>query len=391
MLSYKITQQLDGSKNGLLDGCTFAVSHIAITPDASHIAVEHSFGNTGVWNRQKDGSYTFQQLIEPFYTWGNGIDITPSGSHIVTRSNDHIARVWKLQSNGCYIQQKLGKVPERISYVAITPDGSCIVLASWDFLHVFTVQKDGSYISQLIGRESTFLNVKLSSDGSRIATINNFGAICVWTRQSDKSYIPQLLNGNTPTNNSIAMTPDGSCIVSGSWKNNITYIWRLQPDGSYTREQINDRIGFTLITPDKACIFIGNVTTSLILTLQNGSYVPQKLIGKYLWPALGDACITNDGQTIVTFDSRSGGAVIFSRQMNGEYVYQQPLWYTSNIEFASEEEEILEKHAGHVTSVAISPDGSHIVTGCENGDILIWTSTTKKRPTVEQALFTATV
>ena len=237
----------------------------------------------------------------------------------------------------------------RITSVAFSPDGNLLATGSnggkanlWD---VATQQKTATFG---IGRSVAF-----SPDGASVAV--GGADIALWD-VSTKARIATLSIGNLV--NSIAFSPDGFTLASGSWGQDRTIkLWNL-----VTRE--------TIATLD------GNGVTSTVAFSPDGTTLASGGWGEAairLWDISTRRHIATLSDTKLRFgDIRSvafspDGTTIASGSGSG-YIYELlNLWDVQTRNHVA-----TLANRGSIHSVAFSPDGSIVVSGTNEGAIKLW-------------------
>ncbi|KAF9060368.1 WD40-repeat-containing domain protein [Rhodocollybia butyracea] len=180
------------------------------------------------------------------------------------------------------------------------------------FLRAFTVYGQLLCIQSLTSGDIN--SVAFSPDGKHIASGSSDHNIHIWDSKTGKEL--QVFRGHTELVLSVAYSPDGKRIASGSW-DGTTRIWN-----SETGEQLQVLRGHT------------DVVRSVAFSSPDGKYIVSG----------------SDDRTIRVWDSETGG-----------------------------EQKVLRGHSGEVNSVACSPDGKKIVSGSDDQTIRIWNLETGKR------------
>ncbi|KAG9087310.1 hypothetical protein FS749_003012 [Ceratobasidium sp. UAMH 11750] len=170
-----------------------------------------------------------------------------------------------------------------------------------------------------------------------------------------KEPVDQPLEGHTKAVSSVAYSPGGALVASGSWDNTIR-IWDTQtgkPVGQPHKGHTHD-VNLVSYSPDGAYIASGSDDyTVRIWHAQTGQLLGQPLKGHTgrVWsvaysPDGAYIASGSDDHTIRIWDARTGQPV------------GQPL----------------KGHIGSVYSVAYSPDGAYIVSGSDDRSVRIWDS-----------------
>jgi WD40 repeat protein len=222
----------------------------------------------------------------------------------------------------------------------------------------------GSMIQTLEGHIDGVSTVAITPDGKKIVSGSWDFTIRVWDLENDDgSNKVKTLEGHRGVIDSIAITPDGKKIVSGSQDNTIR-VWDLEsgsqikklgnPDWIYQR--VVTPFNSIAITPDgKKIVSAGGGTqdnTIRVWDLESGSQI-KKLEGH---ERIVDAiAITPDGKKIV-----SGARDRTIR-----------VWDLENDD-GSNKVKTLEGHMDGVSTVAITPDCKRAVSGSKDNTIRVW-------------------
>jgi WD40 repeat protein len=200
----------------------------------------------------------------------------------------------------------------------------------------------------LTGHTNDVLSVAYSPDGSQIASGSVDRTIKIW----DSSTVTEIrtLIGHTSIVYSVSYSPDGRQIASGGYDNNIK-IW-----DSSTGEEIRTLTGHTddvyslAYSPDGSQIASGSVDRTI-----------------KIWDA-------TTGEEIRTLTGHTSYVSSVSYSPDGSRIASGSGDRTIKIWDASTGEEIrtLTGHTRHVKSIAYSPDGSQIVSGSTDHTIKIW-------------------
>lgn len=267
------------------------------------------------------------RLVVPIgHTSGvNAADISPDGRLILTGSRDGTAKLWN--RSGQEIRTfKVGET--EVTAVAVSPDGRFMVTGAqdqsvklWDLSgqEILAFETSGSITS-----------IAISSDGEWLAAGTVDTIAVVWNRRTGK--IAQILTGHSKTVNSIAFSPDGRFILTGSW------------DG---RSVPNPDAAFVMGAPE---------------TIEEGQGTAK------LWDrATGREIRTfgphNDLVTAVAFSPDDGGKQILTGSLDGT----AKLWDMDS----GKEIRTYEGTGDYITTVAFSPDGKRVLTGSQWGAVQI--------------------
>ncbi len=184
----------------------------------------------------------------------------------------------------------------------------------------------------------------------------------------------QTLEGHADDVTSVAWSPDGMRVVSGS-RDNTLRIWDATSGESLlTLEGHGDGVVSVAWSPDGACIVaaswgealrIWDVASGESLRILKGHRGP---VSSVAWSPDGSLIVSgSDDETLRIWDSAG------YQPLNTDFVTRRDGETLRTQDSASEESfQVLIGHAGEVTSVSWSPDGTRIVSGSNDNTLRIW-------------------
>jgi WD40 repeat protein len=153
---------------------------------------------------------TFQRHRE----WTDGVAISPDGYHALSAGRS--IRLWRA-SNGRLVRTYKGAAAS----VAFSPDGSRFVtdtamadntLRLWD-------TQSGKILRTFSGHTSAVLSMAFSPDGRHVLSGSDDSTARLWDVETGS--LLQTYTGHTARVSSVTFSPDGSRILSGSWDGTI--------------------------------------------------------------------------------------------------------------------------------------------------------------------------
>ncbi|WP_341732065.1 hypothetical protein [Microcoleus sp. EPA2] len=205
-----------------------------------------------------------------------------------------------------------------------------------------------SIVHTLSGHIIDVVSLALSPDGQTLVSGSNDKTIKIW--QLSTGQLLRTLTGHSSLVFSVAISPDGQTLVSGSSDKTIK-IWQLST-GQLLRTLTghSDWVRSVAISPDGQTLVSGSGDGTIkIWQLSTGQELRTLTGPSYL---VFSVAISPDGQTLVSASSEQ----------------TIKIWQLST----GQELRTLTGHSNNVCSVAISPDGQTLVSGSSDNTIKIW-------------------
>ncbi|KIJ55996.1 hypothetical protein M422DRAFT_78458, partial [Sphaerobolus stellatus SS14] len=208
----------------------------------------------------------------------------------------------------------------------------------------------------LPGHTDLVQSVAFSPDGKCIVSGSDNKTIQIWDAETGEN-VGEPLEGHTGGVVSVAFSPDGKHIVSGSYDKTIR-IWNAETGKSVggPLEGHTGGVGSVAFSPDGKHIVSGSSDNTIrIWDAETGKNMGEPLEGHTC--CVGSVAFSPDGKHIVS----------------GSFDQTIRIWDAETGENVGEP---LKGHTGWVVSVAFSPDGKRIVSGSFDKTIRIWDSET---------------
>ncbi|TIC35312.1 WD40 repeat-like protein [Wallemia mellicola] len=219
------------------------IRSVCFSPDAKYLATGAEDKQIRVWDIAK-------RKIKSLFTGHKqeiySLDFSSDGKFIASGSGDKTARLWDVETNTCLhtfniediIMCDTGPIDSGVTSVAISPDGRMVAAGSLDTkVRVWDV-KTGQQLERLTGHKDSVYSVAFAPDGQSLVSGSLDRTLKIW----DLSGTIKAINGGNPPQVqneingektgyavcintlvghkdyvlSVAVSPDGQWIVSGS-------------------------------------------------------------------------------------------------------------------------------------------------------------------------------
>ncbi len=366
---------------------TRAVNSIAFAPDGETLAVGTGNGNDNDGTVQLRNVAT-HRLIGRLVLGSNAgtvysVAFSPDGNILATGSGDGMARLWDVATRRRIGSPLSDGADDPVDSVAFSPDGRTLAIGTWggtaQLWNVATRQQTASLSD---GTEAIY-SVAFSPDGKTLATgtgtgngssTGTGGAVQLWDVTTGQQ-IGGPLSDDSGTVASVAFSPDGKTLATGSW-DGTARLWNVgvapyslieNPPG----QQGTNRIYSVAFSPACKALATGASTDSGVtvqlwdtaahrpisppLSSSISPLSPVALSPACKFLAVGGGSLTRPDGTVQLWDG------ITHRQIG-----------------------ILSSSTGPVDSLAFSPDGKTLAVGTidttgTSGAVLLWEVATHRQ------------
>ncbi|APA08683.1 hypothetical protein sscle_04g034530 [Sclerotinia sclerotiorum 1980 UF-70] len=225
-------------------------------------------------------------------------------------------------------------------------------IPSWIYKISRTRSNWSAALQTLEGHSGSVKSVAFSPDGTKVASGSHDNTIRLWDAMTGESL--QTLEGHSDWVKSVAFSPDGTKVASGSDDETIRLWDAMTGESLQTLEGHSDSVSSVAFSPDGTKVASGSDDETI-----------------RLWDAM-------TGESLQTLEGHSGSvsSVAFSpdgtKVASGSHDKTIRLWDA----MTGESLQTLEGHSGSVSSVAFSPDGTKVASGSHDKTIRLWDAMT---------------
>ncbi len=187
-------------------------SWVALSPDASLLAVGDAEGEIDLWDLRSDG--------EPRKLCGHqstvwGLDFSPDGTLLASASEDGTVGLWDT-TTGERIRTLRGH-QNGAARVSFSPDGSVLATAGFDRTILLYPALLDPPLPPLVGHTDRINRIAWSPDGNTLASGANDALVRLWDVHTLAPAL-DIYSPNGPVRN-LSFSPDGRSLISCGWWN----------------------------------------------------------------------------------------------------------------------------------------------------------------------------
>ncbi|RXW24196.1 hypothetical protein EST38_g1638 [Candolleomyces aberdarensis] len=331
---WDMRQESMGELVRVIGGHEGAVTTVAYSPDDQMLVSGSADRTVRVWDASS-GELLYGPL-EGHFNCVNCVAFSPDGQRVASASEDEKIQFWDFQQEEVVLGPLEGHT-DGVTSIAFSPDGRKLVSGSHDGILILWDTTEGTIVCEpFTGHRSGVTSVAFSPRGHRILSSSCDNTLLVWDAESalqggEEYPLTPFLDIPAHQDNvkSVAFSPDGSRIVSGSDDETIR-LW-----DAATGEAISD-IRFHCSEMD-------------------GHHWQRFPLPPSHRQGVDVVAYSPDGEFIASAGGNSDGAIAVWHSASGELHHP-----------------ILRGHGGGITSLVFLPSSYYLVSSSYDGTIRIW-------------------
>ncbi|KAH8662952.1 WD40-repeat-containing domain protein [Tricladium varicosporioides] len=315
----------------------------------------------------KEGGSIDRFLHQSYLFWLEALSLMRTLSSGVKESPNLCAFIHDAKRFALYNQLVIDQTPLQVycSALVFTPEKSIVretfenYTPSWIKLKPKVQPHWNAMLQTLEGHTNEVSSVAFSPDGKQVVSGSYDGTVRLWDVVTGKQVLPAL-EGHTSLVTSVAFSPDGKQVVSGSYDNTVR-LWDAATGKQVlpALEGHTSEVSSVAFSPDGKQVVSGSWDKTVRLW--------DVATGKQVLPALEG----HTSQVSSVAFSPDGKQVV-----SGSWDKTVRLW---DVVTGKQVLLALEGHTSLVTSVAFSPDGKQVVSGSYDETVRLWDVATGKQ------------
>jgi len=310
---------------------------------------------------------------------------SPNGQLVATASSDFTTKIWEAKTGN--LRHTLAGHTSALNGVLFSPDGDRLMTISADYTARIWNPETGQDIFELKGHDGAINHAVYSPDGQMLATASEDGTIRLWYTYTGK--IQKVLKGHSGGVNSLAFSPDGNYLASGA-DDELAIIWDVKkgkrkyvlgehqyingyserdPFHYHSYNKIHNKLTSIAYSPDGSKLVTVSLAGQIILWNANKGKMmhfvgPVTKQVNFLYRMTDGSILINPEETINEVAFLPNGNHVATAGNRGNI----NVWDTESDRLIFK----LTGHLGDVTAMKFSPDCRRMITASKDGTAIIW-------------------
>lgn len=336
-----------------------AVRGIAFSPDASRALSADAAGQLHVWAFASGRLEDLQMIATDSPIWD--VAYSPDGQQFVTAHGDGTVRVWNAE-NPAPTGQVLGEAGSSTAYsVSFSSDGTLLAVGYGDrqddtnnVVRLWNMESGGLH-DTLTGYTDYVYSVAFSSDGQLLATGAGDG-IRLWALNGDQTILRHFMDEHRNWVLDVAFSLDDRYLISGSADNTVRF-WDVA-SGDPVGQPFTDHTGWV-----QEVAFSPGGTSAVTSGLDRTLVIRDAVLGRRLESSpllvghnegVASLAFSHDGRWILT-GGNDGQIILWSTQP------EQPLSQVLDVNTMDA-----------VRSLVFTPEGDQLIGAAADGTVVAW-------------------
>ncbi|MGE5262757.1 MAG: TIR domain-containing protein [Acidobacteriota bacterium] len=210
--SAKIWDAATGAVVRKLEGHTGAVNSAAYSSDGKYIVTSSRDGIARVWDSQTGAGLATLPSAPSAYPYKSSVAFSPDSQYLAAIGKENLARIWQV-GTWRQIAELKGHVRELVT-IKFSPDSQYVGTTSLDYTARIWDAKTGRSVSVLNGHGGYTLDIAFSPDSKLVATGSADRTARIWDVTSGKNL--GVLSPHFRAVVSVDFSPDGETLLTAS-------------------------------------------------------------------------------------------------------------------------------------------------------------------------------